>query len=190
MLSWETLKRDPGFTLIELLITISIVGFVITAVYSFYLTGLKSWQQAVDQTEYQQSARIALDKIVRELTDARDFTIRDQGREIRFQIPGDNRILRFRKVGPQLVFDVFPTTDPGYYHNVVALGITELNFENNSSGLINVRLGTGTFNPKNGEARETFCFLTSKIAPRNLPSAPLGVPANLETAEENDDEIF
>ncbi len=179
------MKKETGFTLIELLITLSIIGFVITAIYSFYLAGLSGWQRAIDQTEYQQSARIAMDKIVRELTFAKEISLHKQGQELRFQKYGDSRTLRFRLVGPQLVFDVYPTTSSLYYHNVVALGITEMNFVIDDDQLVVVTIGAGTFNPQSGKAEETNYLLTSSVYPRNLPqikaaSAAAAVDANVE----------
>ena len=180
------MKKETGFTLIELLITLSMIGFVITAIYSFYLAGLSGWQRAIDQTEYQQSARIAMDKIVRELTFAKEISLHKQGQELRFQKYGDSRTLRFRLVGPQLVFDVYPTTSSSYYHNVVALGITEMNFVIDDDKLVVVTIGAGTFNPQNGKAEETNYLLTSSVYPRNLPQviASAAVDASVEPEDE------
>lgn len=162
------MKAERGFTLIELLVAFSIIGFVITAVYGFYLTGLLSWQRSIDQAEYQQSARIAMDKIVRELANAREVTLHHDGREIRFRIIGDSRLLRFRLVGAQLVFDSYPTTI-FYYHTVVALNITELRFEINQNRLITVHVGAGSFNQPDGLAPGPAYMLKSAVLPRNLP---------------------
>ncbi len=181
------MKKEAGFTLIELLITLSIIGFVITAVYCFYLVGLSGWHRALDQTEYQQSVRIAMDKIVRELTYAKDISLHKQDQELRFQKYGDSRTLRFRLVGPQLVFDVYPTTSSAYYHNVVALGITEMNFFINDDRLIEVTIGAGTFNPQSGKAQDTVYLLTSSVYPRNLPqviAAAASTAAAIETVTE------
>lgn len=182
------LKKEPGFTLIELLITLSIIGFVITAIYSFYLAGLSGWQRALDQTEYQQNARIAIDKIVRELTFAREISLHKQGQELRFQKYGDSRTLRFRLVGAQLVFDVYPTTSPSYYHNVVALSITEMNFTIKDDQLIEVTIGAGPFNPQSGKALETAYLLTSSVYPRNLPQAEAVAAAAASTEADLHDE--
>ncbi len=168
-------KKEAGFTLIELIITLCVIGFVVTAVYSFYLAGLAGWQRAIDHAEYQQSARIAMDKIVRELTFAKAVSLHKQGQELRFQKHGDSRTLRFRLVGPQLVFDVYPTSSASYYHNVVALGITEMNFIIHNNRLIEITIGAGTFNPQNGKVLETVYRLTSSVCPRNLPKAVASV---------------
>jgi prepilin-type N-terminal cleavage/methylation domain-containing protein len=160
-------KPEKGFTLIEMLITLSMIGFVIAAVYSFYLTGLKGWERSTEQVEYQQSARIALDKIVHELTAAKAVSIKKQGKEIRFNIHGDTRTFRFRLAGPQLVFDVYPPSS--HYYTVVALGITDLYFSKDEHNLITVKVGAGSFDPKSGEPIRTALYLTSAVLPRNLP---------------------
>lgn len=175
------MKKETGFTLIELLITLSIIGFVITAVYSFYFSGITGWQRSLDQTEYQQSARIAMDKIVRELTPAKEISLHKQGQEIRFKVFGDSRTLRFRLVGPQLVFDVYPTTSSIYYHNVVALNITEIHFSISDDQLITVLIGAGSFNHQSGAAENTVCRLISAVYPRNLPRAVATASTGEET---------
>ena len=174
------LKKENGFTLIELLITLSMIGIVVTTVYSFYLVGLSGWQRSLDQAEYQQSARIAMDKIVRELTAAKEISLHKQGREIRFKVYGDSRTLRFRLAGPQLVYDVYPTTSPIYYHNVVALHITDLSFSINDDQLITITLGAGSFDPKSGAAQGTAYQLVSTVYPRNLPQAATAASAGAD----------
>ncbi len=184
-----TTKKETGFTLIELLITLSMIGFVVTAVYSFYLAGLAGWQRSIDQAEYQQSARIAMDKIVRELTYAKEISLHQQGQEIRFKVYGDSRTLRFRLVGPQLVYDVYPTSSSIYYHNVVALNINELSFSINDDQLITVMIGAGPFDPKSGAGQGIACKIISAVYPRNLPQAAVATPAEAgaeRTAEVGD----
>ena len=158
---------EKGFTLIEILITLSMIGLIITAIYSFYFSGLNGWRRSSDQVEYQQSARIALDKMVYELAEAKEITIRNQGKEIHFSVPGDLRIYRFRLNGPQLVLDAPAPTD--HYYTVVALGITDLIFTAESSGLIKIRVGAGSFDPNSGKTIHTAIYLSSAVFPRNLP---------------------
>jgi prepilin-type N-terminal cleavage/methylation domain-containing protein len=177
------MRAEKGFTLIELLVTLSIVGFVIAAVYSFYLSGLQGWQRSIDQVEYQQSARIALDKIVRELSGAREVSLHDNNKEIRFRVPGDSRILRFRLVGPQLVFDSYPTTQ-FYYHTVVALNITELQFELTGERLVKVRIGAGFIDSGGSDTSRTVVFMNSAVCPRNLP--PLNNESTVQKADKED----
>jgi prepilin-type N-terminal cleavage/methylation domain-containing protein len=179
-------EKEKGFTLIEILVTLSMVGLIIAAVYNFYLSGLSGWERSTDQVEYQQSARIALDKIVYELVAAKDINIRNQGREIRFSVPGDLRVYRFRLNGPQLVLDAPSTTDQ--YYTVVALGITDLLFTVEPSGLIKIRVGAGSFDPSTGNPIHTAIFLSSAVFPRNLPVNKIMTAIPIGEEEAVDDE--
>jgi hypothetical protein len=122
-----------------------------------------------------------MDKVVRELINAREISLHRQGREIRFKVHGDSRTLRFRLVGPQLVYDVHPTTNPIYFHNVVALHITDLSFSINANRLITVMIGAGPFDPESGAAQGTAYQLISTVYPRNLPQAAVAVPVEAKT---------
>ena len=123
-------KNRPknGFTLIELVLTLALLGLILACLYSFYLAGLKSWQRGIEQAELQQSARIAMDTMIRELQKAEQFSLHNGNSEIRFRIPGDSRTMRFRLLNDELVWESYPTGSVGYFHNKVALGIKELSF--------------------------------------------------------------
>jgi prepilin-type N-terminal cleavage/methylation domain-containing protein len=62
--------REAGFTLIELLIVMGMLGFVITAIYSLYLTHQRSAYTQDEVVEVQQNVRIAMDSITRDLRNA------------------------------------------------------------------------------------------------------------------------
>ncbi|MDW7740192.1 MAG: prepilin-type N-terminal cleavage/methylation domain-containing protein [Bacillota bacterium] len=152
------MQKDKGFTLIELVITLGMISLIIAAAYSFYLTSLNSWQHSVDHMEYQQNARIALDKIIRELQYASEVQTRSGGRELRFKVPGDSRTFRFRLFRPQLIYDAYLTQ----FYTVVALNITNLHFRITESGLVEIEIGAG-------EGTEDIVTLRSSVRPRNLP---------------------
>lgn len=59
--------KCKGFTLVELLIVIAIFGVVIGAVYSLYLTHMRSAYSHDEVVEVQQNLRIAMDTISRDL---------------------------------------------------------------------------------------------------------------------------
>ncbi len=158
------IKNNPesGLTLVELLVTLAIIGFVITAVYTFYLSGLSGWKRSTDRMEYQQNARIAMDKMVRDLRYACAVELQEPAeeglyREILFKVPGESRTLRFCRLGQNLVKNTSPTS---HYHLVVALGITDLLFALNENGVVTITITAGS-------EKGSFT-LTSSIRPRNL----------------------
>lgn len=154
---------EKGLTIIELLVTFAIMGFIIAAIYSFYFAGLNSWQRSVDRIDYSQNARIAMDKMIRELRYASEITIHDHGREIRFKAPHDSkRTLRFRLVGRELVFDSFPTGSTYYFNNKIALEIIELYFLIDQSGLVRIKISSGN--------DSSTVLLSGAVYPRNFPS--------------------
>lgn len=154
---------EKGLTVIELLATLAIAGFIIAAIYSFHLTGIKGWQRSVSRLDDNQSARIAMDKMIRELRYASSVSLHDQGQEIRFTAPHDSyRTLRFRLVGGEIVYDSFPTGSSFYFNNKVALNINSLNFSLNENQLITILIETG----QHGNT----ALLKGSVYPRNLPA--------------------
>jgi prepilin-type N-terminal cleavage/methylation domain-containing protein len=66
----KALRREAGFTLIELLIVMGMLGIVITAIYSLYLTHQRSAYTQDEVVEVQQNVRIAMDSITRDIRNA------------------------------------------------------------------------------------------------------------------------
>jgi prepilin-type N-terminal cleavage/methylation domain-containing protein len=153
-------RNENGLTLIELVVTLAMIGFVILALYTFYFSGLKSWHRGIDQMEHQQNARIAMDKMIRELRYASEVAVFDYNREIRFKTPGESRTLRFRLAGQELVFDSYPTGHFNYYHTKVALCIDDLYFSVDQDDLVTISISAG-----NGSGTVT---LNSAVRPRNI----------------------
>ena len=153
--------KERGFTLIELLITTALVGFILVAIYAFYLTGLRSWQRGDAYIEAQQSARIAVEMIVAELRYASEISLHDNNSEVRFKIAPDIRTRRFRLAGQELVYESYPTGTLNYFHNKVAIGIRELEFELKYNNLLDINLSA--------EIDDCRITLSDSIRPRNLP---------------------
>jgi type IV pilus assembly protein PilW len=59
-----------GFTLAELLVAIAIVGLIMTGLVTFMMAGNQSYLTGSNQIEAQQNARVALDRMVREIRGA------------------------------------------------------------------------------------------------------------------------
>ena len=158
-----------GFTLIELLVTLAVLGFVITALYTFYLAGLQGWNRSIDHMEYQQSARIAMDKMITELRYAHLVEIRHDNNEIiyfKINIAGKSTLFRFRLSSGQLLFEQRTDLDTHYAYNVVALGISELTFSIDETETVFIMIRAGD------ESNEI--ILCGSIRPRNLPRTESG----------------
>lgn len=154
--------NEKGMALIELLMVLGILGLIGGAVFTFYLSGADTWQKGVDRMDHQQSARVAVDVIVRELRFANWVEIADEGREIHFSFMNDEGIYTFKRVGPDgedLVF-LYPY-EGGTQQGKVALGITGLHFEMDDEKNIHIAVTAGQ-----GARRVT---MKSSVRPRNLP---------------------
>ncbi len=159
-------KGEKGLTLIELLVTLAITGFIITALYTFYLAGLSSWNRAVDQLEYQQTARIALDKIISELRYAQEFEIVQGSPQMLYfhtNHNGKKTLFRFRLAGGQLFFEQRKDFDIHHATNVVALGIENLLFSIDSDENVHITITAGE-----GQREVT---LSGSVRPRNIEFA-------------------
>ncbi len=64
------LSRDGGFSLPELLVSLAILGLVLGGVFGVLRTGLIAYGWGAARVDAQQSARIALDRMARELRGA------------------------------------------------------------------------------------------------------------------------
>ncbi len=63
-------KNCSGMTLIELMVVITILSMVILGLVSFFGGGIRSWISGQNQLQAQREARIALDRMVREIREA------------------------------------------------------------------------------------------------------------------------
>jgi prepilin-type N-terminal cleavage/methylation domain-containing protein len=161
--------KDPGWpekglTIIELLATLAILGMIIAALYSFYLSGLHSWSRSIERMEEQQSARIAIDKIIKEIRYAHAVEIRYSDPTMiyyRININGISTLHRFRNSGGQLLLEKRRDNDTHYSYNVIALGLNALFFEidANNTARITIRVGDDP-----GSST-----LTGSVRPLNLP---------------------
>ena len=59
-----------GFTLAELLVAIAVVGLIMTGLLTFIMTGNQTYLTGSNQIEAQQAARVALERMVREIRGA------------------------------------------------------------------------------------------------------------------------
>lgn len=68
-------RNSIGMTLIEIIITISIFSVILIAIFSALATARTSWKSGESQISAQQEARKGLNKMIRELRQARVSTI-------------------------------------------------------------------------------------------------------------------
>lgn len=154
----KLLWRENSFTLVELLVTLAVLGLLITAAYGFYLAGLNSWNRSVEQLDYHQSARIAIETVIRELRYACVVEIPSE-RVIHFQFPGDHRIRLFRHSNRELIYEM-RTSHTVISHNKVALDIREVRFAAGDNGTVRITIGAG--------GDQVQYSISSSIRPRNL----------------------
>jgi type II secretory pathway component PulJ len=61
------LKNKKGFTLLEILVAISLSFLLLEALYGVYITSYKSYTNSIAEAELNQNARIAMERITRDL---------------------------------------------------------------------------------------------------------------------------
>jgi len=151
--------KDDGFTLVEMLAVLAVLGVVFTGIYSFYFSGVAGWQRGVNQMDCQQSARIALEKMARELRYACGVEIVSP-EEIHFSRKGDNRVYLFHLAGEELVFES-KVGGVTYSHNKVALDISSLEFSREENQVINITISASRDNQQKK--------IVTGVRPRNEP---------------------
>ena len=158
-------RQEQGLTIIELLATLAILGMIIAALYTFYLSSLHSWSRSIDRMEEQQSARIAIDKIIKEIRYAHAVEIRYNDPTMiyyRININGISTLHRFRSSGGQLLLERRRNNDTHYSYNVIALGVSVLFFDLDANNSLHITIQVGD-NPGSST-------LTSSVWPLNLPA--------------------
>jgi len=67
-------KKFHGVTLIELLVVMAILGIVLSVIIALYFAGVRSYISTENRITAQQSARFAMEYIVREIRSVNDST--------------------------------------------------------------------------------------------------------------------
>ena len=161
----ELCRQEKGLTIIELLATLAILSMIIAALYTFYLSGLHSWSRSIDRMEEQQSARIAIDKIIKEVRYAHAVEIRYNDPTMiyyRLNINGISTLHRFRNASGQLLLERRRNNDTHYSYNVIALGLSALFFELDANHTLHITIRVGD---DSGSST-----LTGSVRPLNLPA--------------------
>lgn len=161
----ELWRQEKGLTIIELLATLAILSMIIAVLYTFYLSGLHSWSRSIDRMEEQQSARIAIDKIIKEVRYAHAVEIRYNDPTMiyyRLNINGISTLHRFRNASGQLLLERRRNNDTHYSYNVIALGLSALFFELDANHTLHITIRVGD---DSGSST-----LTGSVRPLNLPA--------------------
>lgn len=173
MINKKLLRLEQGFSLVEMLIAFTVIGFIITAVFTFYLAGLAGYNRGSQKMEYQQTARIAMDYMVRELKFAHLIKHDPQngsypaGEKIdmiyfRKHVNGTSIRYSFRLNSGRLLVDRRRDSNNSIRAtNVIAMDISKLEFFIDENELITINIEAGE-----GPGRVT---LTAAVRPRNLP---------------------
>lgn len=82
-------KQKKGITLIELMMTIVLFIILIGSFLWIFTTGLKVWHFGIERADIRQGGTAAIERMVRELTQAGSFTIA-QATQIKFAADLDN----------------------------------------------------------------------------------------------------
>lgn len=75
----KRLGHEGGFTLIEMLVVMSILSLVLGAIVVIFVSGIRAQKDATDRLVAQQEARIAVDRLRREVHCARTVTLSTTG---------------------------------------------------------------------------------------------------------------
>ena len=95
------LSNQKGLTLLELIISVGLLGIIMAAGLTLYLTGIKTWKTGDVQLELQQNARIAIKTISEAVRDAKIVEVLDE--EGKYVVEG-NRISIVTNKGENIEF--------------------------------------------------------------------------------------
>jgi len=151
-------KRDGGFTLVELMISLAIYSLLSVAMLTMFLTGLQGWESGGDRMEAQQNARVAVDRVVKDLRRAEEVWLKGSS-EVRFSYPGDDKTYSFLVKNSELVLEDYINNQYNSQQQI-ARGITGLHFELEPCGKTTVELRAGS-----GQHQVE---LRSSVLPRNV----------------------
>ncbi len=98
-----------GITLIELIIVIVLLSILVGFVSWVFVVGLRSWSSGKDRADIRQSSNLALERMVRELSQASSFTIAQAG-QVKFVADldddGTDETVTFSVSNSELISDI------------------------------------------------------------------------------------
>lgn len=127
--------RNQGYTLLELLATLAITGVVIAAMGGLLLNGQRANQRLDSRSEFQESARVGLEMMARDIKSSRNL---DEVNIDRFSVIGsDGSKVSYRVTSGTLYRAAKGATNP-VVNGVKSLAACEI-----LPGLLEVSLTTG-----------------------------------------------
>lgn len=142
----KLLINEKGFSLVEVLVVVALLGMILAGIFSFYLFGIRSWREGVNQMDLQQNARIGMEKMTGELRWAAELKNMNElvegASRVAFKLPQNNLVYVFRRYGNELVMETYKEPYGGqqtgwHSHVKVASHITALEFRwDDTKGLV------------------------------------------------------
>lgn len=92
----KDLKDRSGFTIIELMVSLGIFTILIAGIYTVLLIGDSTMRTGLTYIELSQDVRLGIDRMIKELHNARRSTISiPDDSYITFQVPGNSNIIQY-----------------------------------------------------------------------------------------------
>jgi len=82
-------RHNSGFTLVETMVALTLLCILMVSVYTFFLSGVISWKNNRDKADVQENLRIAVNRLARELRQAKSIHFFDlySGGRLEFNDP-------------------------------------------------------------------------------------------------------
>ena len=125
-----------SFTLVEILVAVVIFGLVIAGLIMILNSGFLAYNTDSCLLGLQQNARVAMDRMVRELREGLPGTIINGGNQITFNTPNENGIRYYYDAINNRIMREYPAGT----NTILANNITNLNFPPLIGSLLEIQI--------------------------------------------------